>query len=152
MDLERVGFCARRIARLAIDLRLLTGDAMLVHFYHDVKKMSRLAVGMLRDALDCFDRIDLAGAAAVAERDGELDTEFQMALRDLVSYVLEDQRHLRNTLQTVYVIKALERVGDLARDIADDTQRPVRRGEQPEATTPEQSREMSTPGPAAGTG
>ena len=125
---------------------------MLVHFYHDVKKMSRLAVGMLRDALDCFDRIDLAGAAAVAERDGELDTEFQMALRDLVSYVLEDQRHLRNTLQTVYVIKALERVGDLARDIADDTQRPVRRGEQPEATTPEESREMSTPGPAAGTG
>jgi len=127
VDLERIGFCARRISRLAIELHLLAGDAALAHFYHDVKKMSRLAVGMLRDALDCFDRTDLAGAAAVAERDAELDAEFQMALRDLVTYVLEDQRLLRNTLQTVFVIKALERVGDLARDIANDTPRLVRR-------------------------
>ncbi len=127
VDLERIGFCARRISRLAIELHLLAGDAPLSHFYHDVKKMSRLALGMLRDALDCFDRVDLVGAKAVVERDAELDIEFQMALRDLVTYVLEDQRLLRNTLKTVFVIKAIERVGDLARDIANDTQRLVRR-------------------------
>ncbi len=126
VNLERIGFCARRISRLAIELHLLAGDAPLAHFYHDVKKMSRLATGMLRDALDCFDRVDLAGAEAVVERDAELDVEFQMALRDLLTYVLEDQRLLRNTLQTVFVIKALERVGDLARDIATDTHRLVR--------------------------
>ncbi len=121
VNLERVGFCARRIARLAIELHLLAGDAPLTHFYHDVRKMSRLAGGMLRDALDCFDRVDVAGAAAVADRDGDLDAEFQMAMRDLLTYVLEDQRHLRNTIKTVFVIKTLERVGDLARDIANET-------------------------------
>jgi len=121
VNLERVGFCARRIARLAIELHLLAGDAPLAHFYHDVRKMSRLAGGMLRDALDCFDRVDLAGATAVAERDDDLDAEFQMALRDLLTYVLEDQRYLRNAIKTVFVIKTLERVGDLARDIANET-------------------------------
>jgi phosphate transport system protein len=120
-NLERVGFCARRIARLAIELHLLAGDAPLAHFYHDVRKMSRLAGGMLRDALDCFDRTDLAGATAVADRDDDLDAEFQMALRDLLTYVLEDQRFLRNAIKTVFVIKTLERVGDLARDIANET-------------------------------
>ena len=127
VDLERIAFCARRISRHAIELHGLAPDASLAHFYHDVRKMSRLAISMLRDALDCFDRADLEGAAAVVERDAELDAEFQMAMRDLVTFVLEDQRLLRNTLQTVFVIKALERVGDLARDIANDTRRLVRR-------------------------
>ena len=127
VNLERVGFCARRIARLAIELHLLAGDAPLGHFYHDVRKMSRLAGGMLRDALDCFDRVDTVGASAVADRDDELDTEFQMALRDLLTYVLEDQRYLRNTIKTVFVIKTLERVGDLARDIANETNQIARR-------------------------
>ncbi len=127
VDLERVGFCARRIARLSIELHLLAGEAPLAHFYHDVRKMSRLAAGMLRDALDCFDRADVEGAAAVAERDGDLDAEFQMALRDLLTYVLEDPRFLRNTIQTVFVIKTLERVGDLARDIANATNQLARR-------------------------
>jgi phosphate transport system protein len=127
VDLERVAFCARRIARLAIELHLLAGDAPLGHFHHDVRKMSRLAVGMLRDALDCFDRVDLEGAAAVVERDGDLDAEFQMALRDLLTYVLEDQRYLRNTIKTVFVVKTLERVGDLARDIANEASHLVRR-------------------------
>jgi phosphate transport system protein len=123
VDLERVALCARRIARLAIELHLMAGDAPLGHFYHDVRKMSRFAVSMLRDALDCFDRIDVAGSAAVAERDAELDEEFQAGLRDLLTYVLEDPRHLRNTIKTVFVIKTLERVGDLARDIAIETGR-----------------------------
>lgn len=127
VDLERVGFCARRIARLAIELHLLAGDAPLAHFYHDVRKMSRFAGGMLRDALDCFDRVDVEGAAAVVERDGDLDSEFQMALRDLLTYVLEDQRYLRNAINSVFVIKTLERVGDLARDIAIETNHLARR-------------------------
>jgi len=148
VNLERVGFCARRIARLAIELHLLAGDAPLSHFYHDVRKMSRLAGGMLRDALDCFDRIDLAGATAVAERDDDLDAEFQMALRDLLTYVLEDQRFLRNAIKTVFVIKTLERVGDLARDIANETYQLGRREVATEPPAVLAERSVPVPGAA----
>lgn len=118
-ELERVGAGARKIARLGADLHAAAGEgAPLGHFHRDVRKMARLATGMLRDALDCFDRVDLAGAAEVVRRDDEIDVEFEFALRDLLTYAMQDPRWLRATLQTVFVIKALERIGDHARNIA----------------------------------
>jgi phosphate transport system protein len=117
-DLERVGNAARKIAKIGIELDRSHDGAPWQRFYNDVRKMSRLALAMLRDALDCFDRVDLEGAMAVVHRDAEVDTEFQLALRELVTYVMEDQRHIGSTIQTVFVLKALERVGDHARNIA----------------------------------
>ncbi len=126
-DLERVGNAARKIARLSIELNSSGERSPLPHLYNDVRKMSRLAVSMLRDALDAFDRVDLASAAATAERDLELDGEFQLALRELVTYVMEDPRHLKTTVHTVFLLKALERVGDHARSIAASVPRLARR-------------------------
>lgn len=117
-DLERVGNAARKIGKLALELDRGRDGAPLQRFYSDVRKMSRLALAMLRDALDCFDRVDLEGALKVVHRDAEVDSEFHLALRELVTYVMEDQRHLGSTIQTVFVLKALERVGDHARNIA----------------------------------
>lgn len=117
-DLERVGNGARKIARSGAELHAAASNAPLAHFYRDVRKMARLATAMLRDALDCFDRVDLAGAADVVRRDAEVDAEFQLALRDLVTFVLEDRRWMTSILHTVFVIKALERIGDHARSIA----------------------------------
>jgi phosphate transport system protein len=131
-DIERVGNAARKIARLAIQLHEAADGAPLHSFYNDVRKMARIAVSMLRDALDCFDRVDIDGAAAVAKRDQELDGEFHLALRELVTYVMEDQRHLRSTIQTVFLLKALERVGDHARSIAGAVPRMAR----PDGPTP----------------
>jgi phosphate transport system protein len=128
-DLERIGNAARKIARLAIELHGASETAPLRQFYNDVRKMSRLALAMVRDALDCFDRVDLEGAAAVTERDAELDAEFHLALRELVTYVMEDPRHLQSTVQTVFLLKALERVGDHARNIAGAVPRLARRDE-----------------------
>ena len=138
-DLGRVGNAARKIARLALELHATAGDAPLLRFYHDVRKMARIAVAMLREALDCFDRVDLERALAIGRRDQELDAEFHLALRELVTYVMEDQRYLRSTLQTVFVLKALERVGDHARNIAAVVPRLQRRdeGEAPAAQRPE---------------
>ena len=107
-DLERVGNAARKIGKLALELDRDRDGAPLQRFYNDVRKMSRLALAMLRDALDCFDRIDLEGALKVVRRDAEVDSEFQLALRELVTYVMEDPRHLGSTIQTVFVLKALE--------------------------------------------
>ncbi len=117
-DLERVGNAARKIAKLALELESARDGMPLQRFYNDVRKMSRLALAMLRDALDCFDRVDVEGALKVVRRDAEVDSEFQLALRELVTYVMEDQRHLGSTIQTVFLLKALERVGDHARNIA----------------------------------
>ena len=116
-DLERVGNAARKIARLALELEQARAG-LPPRFYNDVRKMSRLALVMLREALYCFDRIDLERAEAVVRRDAEVDSEFQLALRELVTYVMEDQRHLASTIEIVFVLKALERVGDHARNIA----------------------------------
>ena len=128
-DLERVGNAARKIARLSIELNSSGERSPLPHLYNDVRKMSRLALSMLREALDAFDRVDLARASATAERDIELDAEFQLALRELVTYVMEDPRHLKRTVHTVFLLKALERVGDHARSIAASVPRLARREE-----------------------
>jgi phosphate transport system protein len=106
-------------------LNAVAGGDAFGHFHTGVRKMVRFATAMLRDALDCFDRVDVVGAAAVAARDPELDAEFQFALRDLMSYVIEDARHMRGTMHAVFVLKALERVGDLASAIAAETRRLV---------------------------
>lgn len=142
-DLERVGNAARKIAKLTLELDASRDGLPLQHFYNDVRKMGRLALAMLRDALDCFDRVDVERALAVAHRDAEVDSEFQLALRELVTYVMEDQRHLASTIQTVFVLKALERVGDHARNIAACVPRLVRR-EDPVGASP------AAPGPLLG--
>jgi len=128
-DVERVGHGARKIARLAIELHETGGEAPLQRFYHDVRKISRLALAMLRDALDCFDRVELGDAERVARRDQEIDAEFRAALRDLVTYAMEDQRYIRSIIQTVFLMKALERIGDHARNIALAVPGLARRGE-----------------------
>ena len=128
-DLERVGNAARKIARLSIELHGVTETVPVHKLYNDVRKMSRLALALLREALDAFDRVDVEAAQQTARRDQELDAEFQLALRELVTYVMEDPRHLRTTIQIVFLIKALERVGDHARNIATNVSRLVRRDE-----------------------
>jgi phosphate transport system protein len=118
-DLARIGDCAKKIARLAVDIHAVERVVRLDRFYHDVRKMARLSTAMLRDAIDCFDRVEVERAAAVVRRDQDLDREFDAALRDLVTFVMEDQRNLRHTIHTVFVIKALERIGDHAKNIAE---------------------------------
>jgi phosphate transport system protein len=135
-DLERIGNAARKIARLGLELHAAGHGIPLQRFYNDVRKMSRLALAMLRAALDCFDRVDLVGALQVVHRDLEVDSEFQLALRELVTYVMEDPRHLASTIQTVFVLKALERVGDHARNIAATVPRFARREDLAAAQTP----------------
>lgn len=128
-DLERAGNAARKIARIALKLSAAGERPPLRKFYRDVSKMSRLALGMLRDALNAFDRTDVAAAATLESRDDELDQEFQLAVREFVTYVMEDQRHFQATIETVFLIKAIERIGDHARSIAAMVARLVRQGE-----------------------
>jgi phosphate transport system protein len=119
-DLERVGDEAKKIARIVLsastrDMRSARLSAQLTR---DARHMARFACGMLRDALDAFDRMEAARAVEVARRDAELNVEFQGAVRRLVTQVMEDPRRLAAVLDAVTVLKALEHVGDHAKNIA----------------------------------
>lgn len=85
----------------------------------DIKTMGNLSLRMLQDALDIFDTFDVSRARALARGNVELDEEFQSSLRRLATFVLEDARNVGHTINITLIIKALERVGEHARNIAE---------------------------------
>lgn len=117
-DLERVGDEAKKIAYAALGGDAKRNVKLSAELARDARHMARFAVAMLRDALDAFDRMDSVRAVEVARRDAELNAEFQSAVRRLVTQVMEDPRRLAPVLDAVTVLKALEHVGDHAKNIA----------------------------------
>lgn len=117
-DLERIGDEAKKIARYAARENLEHPRPVVRRLARDVRNLSRIALAMLRDALDAFDRMDPRAAAEISWRDNELNAEFQSALRHQVSVAMEDPRRLQATVSAVFVLKSLERVGDHAKSIA----------------------------------
>jgi phosphate transport system protein len=89
---------------------------------------------MLRSAVRALDEADTGLARRVLQRDKDLDQEFATALRQVMSFALEDQTLLRATVDTVFALKGLERVGDHAKNIAEQVlymiegERPRKRG------------------------
>jgi phosphate transport system protein len=75
---------------------------------------------MLRQALDAFARLDAAQAAGVIREDRAIDTEFRSILRQLVTFMMEDPRTISTALEIVWIAKAIERIGDHAKNIAED--------------------------------
>jgi phosphate transport system protein len=118
-DLERIGDEAKTIALYAMEIHSAGPKAPLAQFYRDVRRMAQLTTGMLRDAIRAFDELDVPLAEAIGGRDADIDHEFRGAMRHLVSLVMEDQAHLSHTINTVFVIKALERIGDHAVNLAE---------------------------------
>ncbi|HWK50587.1 MAG TPA: phosphate uptake regulator PhoU, partial [Steroidobacter sp.] len=75
--------------------------------------------GMLRDAVRSLDESDAEMARAVRARDSELDDEFAAALRQILTLAMQDARYLGATIDTVFALKGLERIGDHAKNIAE---------------------------------
>ena len=74
---------------------------------------------MLRSALDAFARLDVAAAADVIRDDAAIDSEFRSILRQLITYMMEDPRTISSALDVVWVAKAIERIGDHAKNMAE---------------------------------
>jgi phosphate transport system protein len=81
--------------------------------------MGDLALCMVRTALDSFARLDPVTATKVARDDLQLDEEFRGILRQLITFMMEDPRTISLSLEIVFVSKALERIGDHAKNIAE---------------------------------
>ncbi len=116
-DLERIGDEASKIARYA--LRVYETDRIVTPRYSEIKYMAGLALKMLRESLDAFARLDVSAAAAVARQDMEVDEEFHLITRHLITYMMEDPRTISTFIDLMFVVKAIERIGDHAKNISE---------------------------------
>jgi phosphate transport system protein len=115
-DLERIGDEAKKIAKRAREIH--GADAAFVPKL-ELKHVSSIAVEMLRQALDCFARLDLNLAAEVVRRDKEVDNEFKAIMRQLITFMMEDPRTISRALDMLFIAKAFERIGDHAKNICE---------------------------------
>jgi phosphate transport system protein len=116
-NLERVGDEAARIARVVRRL-IATGVSTRLPV-GDLGFEAELAIAQLRKALDAFARLDTARALEVLKQDDQIDQEFDGLLRKLITYMMEDPRTISSSIDLVFVAKAIERVGDHAKNLAE---------------------------------
>jgi len=115
-DLERIGDEAEKIARMA----KLVHSAERLHMPRlELKHVAGLAIDMLRKSLDAFARLDSAAAAQVVRQDELVDDEFRSILRQLITFMMEDPRTITRSLEVLFVAKALERIGDHSKNMAE---------------------------------
>ena len=119
LELERVGDESKKIARFAARVGAVAPHDPVSAVARYLRHMANLTTSMLRNAVRALDEADPALARQVLEQDKELDAEFATALRQLMSYVVEDQKFLKPTIDTIFALKGLERVGDHAKNIAE---------------------------------
>ena len=118
-NLERVGDEATRIARVVTRLVDNGVSSRLRLPLGDLQFEAELATAQLRKALDAFARLDTTQALEVLKQDDQIDQEFDGLLRKLITYMMEDPRTISASLDLVFVAKAIERVGDHAKNLAE---------------------------------
>jgi phosphate transport system protein len=115
-DLERIGDEAEKIARMA---KLVHTAERLYMPRLELKHVANLTLGMLRKSLDAFARLDSSAAAQVVRQDDLVDDEFRSILRQLITFMMEDPRTITRSLEVLFVAKALERIGDHSKNMAE---------------------------------
>jgi phosphate transport system protein len=115
-DLERVGDEAEKIARMA---RLIHTAERRHMPKLEIRHMADLSLGMLRAALDAFARLDSLAAQSVVQQDDAVDNEFRSMLRQLITFMMEDPRTISRCLEVLFIAKALERIGDHSKNMAE---------------------------------
>ncbi len=119
-DLERVGDEAEKIARMAQHIAASMEGARpsksqfgaVVHLGNHVKVM-------INEALDAFARMDVDAALKVAQKEAKADEEYNAITRQLITYMMEDPRSISSSLDVMWSARALERIGDHARNICE---------------------------------
>lgn len=115
-DLERIGDESEKIARIAQDL---CDSGHSPRGFMETRHIGNQVRVMVHDALDAFARLDADQALSVLRADADIDREYQSATRTLMTYMIEDPRYISRVLNVLWVLRALERIGDHARNIAE---------------------------------
>lgn len=115
-DLERMGDECEKIGY--IGSRLATQERP-ADKYREIKHLGRVVQDLVHDALDAFARMDAEAALRVARRDRLVDEEYEAIQRQSITFMMEDPRTIRRALDVMWVVRALERIGDHAKNIAE---------------------------------
>ena len=115
-DLERIGDEAAKIARIA---QALSEDGESPRGYMETRHIGNQVRIMIREALDAFARLDAEAALQVMRADADIDREYSSAMRALMTYMIEDPRHISRVINVMWVLRSLERIGDHARNISE---------------------------------
>jgi len=116
-NLERVGDEAEKIARMVRSIIQSGAPRSLPSL--ELRVASDMASGLLRKALDAFARLDTTAALAILKEDNLIDQEFDGFMRKLITYMMEDPRMISPSLDLLFLAKAIERIGDHAKNIAE---------------------------------
>jgi phosphate transport system protein len=116
-DLERTGDEAEKIARMAKLLH--TNDRLHTPRLADIKHIADMALDMLRKALDSFARLDTVTAVQLMRQDEKVDESYRAILRQLLTFMMEDPRTISASLEILFIAKAIERIGDHAKNMAE---------------------------------
>jgi phosphate transport system protein len=116
-DLERIGDEAMKIARMT--KLIYESDRLSAPRFTEIKHMGDLVLDMLRKALDAFARLEVASAAHIARQDLQVDEEFRLVLRHLITFMMEDPRTISVFIDILFAAKAIERMGDHAKNMSE---------------------------------
>ncbi len=116
-NLERVGDEAEKIARMVRSIIQSGAPRSLPSL--ELRVAADLASGLLNKALDAFARLDVTAAVAILKEDDLIDREFDGFVRKLVTYMMEDPRTISPSLDLLFLAKAIERIGDHSKNIAE---------------------------------
>ena len=115
-DLERIGDEAEKIGRMA---KLIHGAGRQHMPRMDMSHVADRALAMLRQSLDAFARLDISEAMGVVKQDEAVDDEFRAIMRQLITFMMEDPRTITRSLEILFIAKAIERIGDHAKNMAE---------------------------------
>jgi phosphate transport system protein len=116
-DLERIGDEAAKIARMT--QLIYEADRPFVPRTNEIRHMADIALAMLRNSLDAFARLDLTVAAKVVRQDDRVDDAFRAILRQLITFMMEDPRTISHSIEILFIVKAIERIGDHAKNMSE---------------------------------
>jgi phosphate transport system protein len=117
-ELERAGDEIKKIAYKAQQMQ--RPERLSSVRFHEITRAAELAEDNLQLALDAFARLDVNAAAQVVSNDEAIDFAFLSILRQLISYMMEDPRTITPALEIVFIAKSIERIGDHAKNIAEN--------------------------------
>jgi len=115
-DLERIGDHAVNIAKMSIPL----SEQPPIKPLMDIPRMADKAIEMLKESLDSFMKLDSEMAIQVCIKDDEVDALEPQIVRELITYVMSDSQLMDRALRLIFIARHLERVADLATNIAED--------------------------------
>ena len=117
-DLERIGDEVEKVGNIAARLAMMEKPS---DNYREIRHLGRLVTEMVHDALHAFARLDADEAFEIARRDRKVDEEYESIQRQNITFMMEDPRSIRRALEIMWVVRALERIGDHAKNICEYT-------------------------------